>query len=216
MKNNKTMKKLIFTILAFVTIISNAQDLEALTYEQGNNYDDFIKLKKGKLMSYTGIDGTILKIGDTIVLGEPTGGNGGYYSSFVLGDQMGKSTGGFGGFINDGKEDNSVFVPKKYKHQKAIIVKMKYEHDGSKKKPIIVRIAIDPIHGSFGMNKRATSHNVDETLEQKELIHKSTPIEREYAIKLLKETKEELDLGILTKEEFNKRKEYLIKIIRAE
>jgi len=212
----KNIKKIIFTILAFTTIISNAQDLETLTYEQANNYDDFIKLKKGKLISYTGVDGTILKIGDTIVLGEPTGEDGRYYSSFALGDEMGKSTGGIGGFINDSKEDDGpAYVPKKYKHQKATIVKMKYEHDGSKKKPIIVRIAIDPVHGSFGMNKRATSHNVDETLEQKELIHESTPIDREYAIKLLKETKEELDLGILTEEEFNKRKEYLLKIIKA-
>lgn len=210
------MKELIFALLTFVTIISNAQDLESLTYEQANNYDDFVKLKKGKLKSYTAIDGTVLKIGDTIVLGEPTGGNGSYYSSIVLGDQMSKSIGGFGGFINDKSEDNSTYVPKKYKHQKATIVKMKYEHNGSKKKPIIVRIAIDPVHGSFGMNKRATSHNVDVTLEKREIIHRSTPMDREYAIKLLKESKEEFDLGILTEEEFNKRKEHLLKIIRGE
>ena len=210
------MNKIIIALLTFAALSSSAQDLETLTYEQANNYDDFVKLKKGKLQSYTGIDGTILKIGDTILLGEPTGDNGDYYSSFILGDQMSKSTGGFGGFVNDSSEDKSVNLPKKYKHQKATIVKMKYEHDGSKKKPIIVRIAIDPVHGSFGMNKRATSHNVDETLEDKELIHKSTPIDREYAIELLKESKEEFDLGILNEEEFNKRKEHLLRIIRAE
>ena len=213
----KNMKKLIFAFLAFASIMSNAQDLESLTYEQANNFDDFSKLKKGKLNTYTAVDGTILKIGDTIVLGEPSGGEGSYYSSFVLGDQMSKSTGGLGGFINDSKEDDgAVYLPKKYKHQKATIVKMKYEHDGSKKKPIVVRVSIDPIHGSFGMNKRATSHNIDETMELSELIHRSTPIDREYAIKLLKESKEELDLGILTEEEFNKRKEHLLEIIRAE
>ena len=213
----KNMKKLIFTFLAFTSIMSNAQDLESLTYEQANNFDDFSKLKKGKLNAYTAVDGTILKIGDTIVLGEPSGGEGSYYSSFALGDQMSKSTGGLGGFINDSKEDDgTVYLPKKYKHQKATIVKMKYEHDGSKKKPIIVRVSIDPIHGSFGMNKRATSHNIDETMELSELIHRSTPIDREYAIKLLKESKEELDLGILTEEEFGKRKEHLLEIIRAE
>ena len=212
----KIMKKLIFALLAFASIMSNAQDLESLTYEQANNFDDFSKLKKGKLNAYTAIDGTILKIGDTIVLGEPSGGEGGYYSSFVLGDQMSKSTGGLGGYLNDNKEDGSVNLPKKYKHQKATIVKMKYEHDGSKKKPIVVRVSIDPVHGSFGMNKRATSHNIDETLELSELIHRSTPIDREYAIKLLKESKEELDLGILTEEEFDKRKEHLLGIIRAE
>ena len=67
----------------FAALSSSAQDLETLTYEQANNYDDFVKLKKGKLQSYTGIDGTILKIGDTILLGEPTGDKGDYYSSFI-------------------------------------------------------------------------------------------------------------------------------------
>ena len=118
-----------------------------------------------------------------------------------------------GGFINDNSDDDSVYLPEKYQGQKATIVKMKHQHDGSKKKPIIVRVAIDPIHGSFGINSKATIHNVDKTLESREIIHRSTPISRDYAIELLKSFKEEMDLGILSADEFEQRKSKLLKII---
>lgn len=207
------MKKTVLTLnLLLISILGYSQDLEVLTYEQANNYDDFVKIKKGKLKSYIAKDGTILKVGDTILLGQPSN-DAKYYSSIELGDSMSKSTGGLGGFINDNSDDNSAYLPEKYQGQKATIVKMKHQHDGSKKKPIIVRIAIDPIHGAFGMNSKATIHNVDKTLERREIIHRSTPISRDYAIELLKSFKEEMDLGILSTDEFEHRKTKLLKII---
>ena len=51
--------------------IVHSQNLEYLTYEQVNNYEDFKKIKKGKLKSYLAKDGTTLKVGDAILLGQP-------------------------------------------------------------------------------------------------------------------------------------------------
>ena len=211
------MKKIYSTLLVLSVIFAvNAQDRASLTYEEATTYEIFKNIKKGKLESYTSKNGTILKVGDTILLGEPYNADSNY-ASITLGDTSGKSTGGVVGFMNNNADKETPLVPldAKYKGQEVTIVKMRHDHDGSKKKPIIVRIAIDPLYGAFGLNSKSTIKNVEDSLEKREILHSSTPIDRELAVAMLKEAKEEFDLGILSEGEFQQKKEDLLKIIRA-
>lgn len=69
------MKKLLLLTLLFAASTISAQDhLEELSYEDSQNSEIFRNIKNGTTLSaYTAADGSHLKLGDTLIIGSPSG-----------------------------------------------------------------------------------------------------------------------------------------------
>ena len=64
------MKKLITIIFAFITLNLSAQDL---TYKETQDIEFFKTVKNGtKYDSYKSKNGTLMKVGDTLIVGSPS------------------------------------------------------------------------------------------------------------------------------------------------
>ncbi len=210
------MKKiLVFSLLFSIVIVSNiyAQNIEKMTYEDTQNYEQYVKFKRGNLKEFVTSNKTSISIGDTLTLGKPfvisSDKDSDTYSGLIGGKQS-----GIGRTMSVFAGDSPRNLSTDFKNEKVIVKKLSYYHLGSKKKPISVTILFKPLHGAFGMNANAYCTDLNLAVKRGELISGKTPMTKEKAISLLKEAKSELDLGILTQKEFDLKKESLLKIIR--
>ena len=156
------MKKFFAIILAFssFTLYSQNKYIESMTFEQSQNIDYFIKVKNNtKLGEYITASGNSVKVGDTLIIGNPTssystsntvggGTNIGYgrtktrYAKEFEFVQLGRPA-GLGAIMSGSEKPAMAGINLS---QEVVLVKeMKTYHKGSKKKPLYVVIVLGEI-----------------------------------------------------------------------
>ena len=225
------MKKFFAIILAFssFTLYSQNKYIESMTFEQSQNIDYFIKVKNNtKLGEYITASGNSVKVGDTLIIGNPTssystsntvggGTNIGYgrtktrYAKEFEFVQLGRPA-GLGAIMSGSEKPAMAGINLS---QEVVLVKeMKTYHKGSKKKPLYVVIVLGEINGrAFGLNKYLSVMNTELAIESGEILLKNRKMTREEAIAKLREAKEVLDLEMMSQEDYDALKKELSPII---
>ena len=225
------MKKFFAIILAFssFTLYSQNKYIESMTFEQSQNIDYFIKVKNNtKLGEYITASGNSVKVGDTLIIGNPTssystsntvggGTNIGYgrtktrYAKEFEFVQLGRPA-GLGAIMSGSEKPAMAGINLS---QEVVLVKeMKTYHKGSKKKPLYVVIVLGEINGrAFGLNKYLSVMNTELAIESGEILLKNRKMTREEAISKLREAKELLDLEMMSQEDYDALKKELSPII---
>lgn len=232
------MRKIItsFTFI-LVTIVSlNAQkEIDSLNYENTQNIEYFKNIKNRTLVKmYRTINDNVIKIGDTVVLGNPTNQElssktyTGSYGNKARGSisktrsttkktyefvKMGRPA-GFGSIITAMNGDAQIMASNRLKNTTALVTEIKAYHKGSKKKPLYLIMVLGEINGkAFGVNKYLSVMDTELAIESGEILLKNRKITRQEAILKLKEAKELLEIDMMNKEEFEKLKKELRPII---
>jgi len=224
------MKKiLIVLLLSSSTVFAQKETIEKLNYEQTQDINFFVNVKQNTpLKEYITKSGNSIKIGDTLIIGDPTTNstntrvvNSGYgiaiantttrkQFEFI---QLGRPA-GFGSVMNKMNGQAPDMAGINLKGESVVVHELKAYHKGSKKKPLEVIIVIGEINGrAFGINKFLSAMDTESAIELGELYLKNRKMTREEAISKLKESKDLLDLGLLTNEEYEKLKLELTPII---
>ncbi|MDG2194867.1 MAG: hypothetical protein P8K77_08515 [Polaribacter sp.] len=232
------MKKII-TLFAFtlLTILNlNAQrEIDSLTYENTQDIEFFKNIKNRTLVKkYRTINDNIIRIGDTVVLGNPT--NQELSSKTYTGSYGNKARGGisktrsttkktyefvkmgrpagFGSIMTAMNGDAQVMASNSLKNTTAIVTEIKAYHRGSKKKPLYLIMVLGEMNGkAFGINKYLSVMDTELAIESGEILLKNRKMTREEAILKLKEAKELMEIDMMSKEEFEKLKKELRPII---
>ena len=232
------MKKIITltTILLFSIININAQrELDSLTYENTQDINFFKKIKNRTLIKkYQTVSKNIIKIGDTVALGNPTSQEmnsrtiSGSYGNKARGGiaktrstttktyefiKMGRPA-GFGSIMTAMSGEAQIMANNSLKNTQAIVKEIKAYHKGSKKKPLYLVMVLGEINGrAFGVNKYLSVMNTELAIESGEILLKNRKMTREEAIQKLKEAKELMGIDMMTKKEFEDLKKKLRPII---
>jgi len=224
------MKKIFITILAFssFTLFSQKKYIESMSFEQSQDIDFFINVKNNtKLGEYITASGNSVKLGDTLIIGNPTsssatsstygGGNKIAYGrtktrfskefEFI---QLGRPA-GFG-VVMSGADTPMAGI--NLSKEVVLVKEMKTYHKGSKKKPLNVQIILGEINGrAFGINKYLSVMNTELAIESGEIFLKNRKMTRDEAIAKLKEAKELLDLEMMSQEDYDALRKELSPII---
>ena len=224
------MKKIFITILAFssFTLFSQKKYIESMSFEQSQDIDFFINVKNNtKLGEYITASGNSVKLGDTLIIGNPTsssatsstygGGNKIAYGrtktrfnkefEFI---QLGRPAGL--GVVMSGQDTPMAGI--NLSKEVVLVKEMKTYHKGSKKKPLNVQIILGEINGrAFGINKYLSVMNTELAIESGEIFLKNRKMTRDEAIAKLKEAKELLDLEMMSQEDYDALRKELSPII---
>lgn len=231
------MKKsiLVLAVILLTTNISAQKEIDFLTYKDTQDYTFFKKVKNRTLVKkYKTINDNVIKIGDTIVLGNPTSEElktrtyslgygtklrGGISDSrstsvktfeFI---QMGRPA-GFGNIMTSLAGESQIMANIDLKNTKAIVKEIRAYHRGSKRKPLYLVMVLGEVNGrAFGINKYLSVMDTELAIEFGEVLLKNRKITRDEAILKLKEAKELVEIEIMTKKEFEDLKNKLRPII---
>ena len=232
------MKKIItlFTItLLTIFNLSAQREIDSLTYENTQNIEFFKNIKNRTLVKkYRTINDNVIRIGDTVVLGNPTNQElssktyTGSYGNRARGGisktrsttkktyefvKMGRPA-GFGSIMTAMNGDAQVMASNSLKNTTAIVTEIKAHHRGSKKKPLYLIMVLGEMNGkAFGINKYLSVMDTELAIESGEILLKNRKMTREEAILELKEAKELMGIDMMSKEEFEKLKKKLRPII---
>ncbi len=232
------MKNLIFIIISFFALNSYAQkQLKELTFDDCQNPSVFEKIKNNtKILRYTSANGAIIEIGDTLIIGTPSGS---ITTTTIVDaeDKVGaaeahsKTKNSFTtifmgippGFVNPiqpmNTENTDAITNANATMQGELVVvsKMKVFHKGSKKKPLgLIMFLGEPNGRAFGYCKYMSVFDYEKSVIAGEIKSLNAPMTRKEAIAKLKESKDLLDLGLLKQEEYDKIKSELTPIIMKE
>ena len=226
------MKKIILACLILVASNSFAQIvLNELTYEQSQNSALFKNVRNNtRILKYTAANGTVLHVGDTLVLGIPTGSvtsstaigagddvgiakiNSRTKSSFST-IRMGRPA-GFGNVLNAMADEQNENASAAMQGENVLIAEMKVQHKGSRKKPLALVVLLGEINGrAFGINKYMSIIDFEKAVLVGEIKSLNAPLTREEAIAKLKEAKDLLDLEVIGQDEYDQLKKELTPII---
>lgn len=230
--NQFKMKKLLLLTLIFATSNFYSQNhLEELSYEDTQNSDVFRGIKNGTTLSaYIAADGSKLKVGDTLVIGNPTGSTtnttavggantfGGAkarskskasFSNIIMGRPA-----GVGNILNAMSGEGPSNAGQEMQGEIVVISELKVNHKGSRKKPLALQILLGEPNGrAFGINKYMSVTDYEKAVLAGEIKSINAPLTREEAIAKLKESKDLLDLGIIEEAEYEQLKAELTPII---
>lgn len=234
------MKKFILLVLIFsyTSLLAQKKYLDEISYQQANDITFFKSIKNGTTTnSYVFEDGNKISVGDTLTLGSPTSGSS--YSNAYGGASnvngtsaaianirtknkkeyefiiMGKPA-GMGNIIGAMNGVGPARASVNFRGRKVLVNKIILSHRGSKKKPLTARVQIGEINGrAFGINKYLTVNDLDNAFSFGEIVIGNMKMTREQAIAKLKESKELLDLELLSQEEYDEIKMELTPIIRG-
>lgn len=206
------MKKVLLGLtLTLGTLVSNAQD--TLFVSKCSNIEWTSKYRNSDKFTYIQFeDGSILMVGDKMKLGKPSGTNeskkvntGLFSSNVVTENQFSYITLGRMGMQ---MMSGMTYIPETFKNREIIIKELKIMHSGLSKNSLAVPYLIfdNPVMD-------ITTFNLKSALDNGELINPNRPMNRSEAIAKLKEQKELLDLGMVTKEEFDNLKNKLTSVI---
>ena len=209
--------KIYFLLFALLTSsIITAQKLEkidTLTYKKMESKEEGNNFKMGMDINvYVASDKNSYKVGDTLVLGNPTGESNSAFSkkrnfNYIF---YGKPAGA----LLKGMR----YVEEEYQDYKVKIEKIQF-NKGSMGLQNYVFFYVKPLPNTKFtiIDEYITITMVDNAIQKGEIkpLHSNRPMTREEAVELLKKKKEELDLEIITKEEFDKFKEQLTPIIKS-
>ena len=227
------MKKIITLIsILLLTINVNAQrELDSLTYENTQDINFFRTVKNRTLIKkYQTVSKNIIKIGDTVILGNPTSQElnsrtiSGSYGNRTRGGvaktrstttktyefiKMGRPA-GFGSIMTAMSGEAQIMASNSLKNTRAIVKEIKAYHRGSKKKPLYLIMVLGEMNGrAFGVNKYLSVMDTELAIESGEILLKNRKMTREEAIQKLKEAKELMEIDMMSKEEFEKLKKKL-------
>jgi len=232
------MKKILtlftFTLL-IITSINAQKEINSLTFDNTQDINFFSKIKNNtKVKKYKTVNENIVKIGDTLILGNPTSqefnsrtysGSYGNRARGSVGNTRSTSTktyefikmgrpAGFGSIMTAMGGESQIMASNSLKNTTVIVNEMKAYHRGSKKKPLYVIMVLGEINGrAFGINKYLSVMDTELALESGEILLKNRKMTRDEAIAKLKEAKELTEIEMMTKEEFDKLKKELAPII---
>ena len=212
------MIKKIVTLALCLPLFALAQK-EHLTYDQTINIK-FVKQYKNNTLidSYITKDGLIIRVGDTLTIGNAVIDRKKYifhdvFSHIVIGKTKGATN----------KEFR--YLPHNYSGSKVIVKSLFVTHEkysgyklwpNRKEMPLYVSIFV--IEAQSGISKifshsRKTILDIEKALSSGEIINYNAPLSKEEAIRKLKESKDLMELDFLSKEEYEKLKEKLTPII---
>ena len=229
------MKNLIYLILLIPIIsLSQKKTILELTHDQSQDINYYKTVKNNtQVLNYILADGNKLSVGDTLIIGLPTSqsstsntyaGGAGVAGvartntrsrkefEFV---QRGRPA-GFGNVMGALGGQGPSMAGADLANEVAKIDEMKVVHKGSKKKPLQVILVIGEINGrAFGVNKYLSVLDAELAISYGEIKLKNAKMTRAEAIAKLKESKELLDLELMSKEEYDKIRTELTPIIRG-
>ena len=222
------IKNLFILLIAFTssTIYSQKRQLEKLTFEQSQDITFFKKVKnRTSLKEYITANNNSIKIGDTLIIGTPTSSESSTRTNTVAAGRknigvarsnsrtvnkktfefikMGRPA-GVGSFITAMSGEAAIMAGNNFSGDVVIVKELKAHHKGSKKKPLYVVMVLGEINGrAFGINKYLSVMNTELSIQSGEIRLKNSKMTREEAIAKLKESKELLDLDVITKKEYD-------------
>lgn len=199
-------------LIAFTS--TNAQklsEIDTLTYTKMLDKQEAKSFKMGMdIKHYLASDKNVYKVGDTLVLGNPTGESKSAFNKKRNFEYLfyGKPA----GVLLKGMR----YVEEEYKDYKVTVEKIQF-NKGSLGLENYVFFYVKPLPSTnFNLlDHYITVTMVDNAIMKGEIkpLRSTRPLTREEAIELLKKKKEELDLDIITKEEFEVLKDKLRSII---
>jgi hypothetical protein len=202
----------IFILLELLSFDINAQqqtEIDTLTYNE-TTLEEIIKtIKQGTIVrSYESKTGEYINIGDTLKIGMPKNSLSDTYVTI----QSGKLKGATKLLIGN----NPIKLNTNWSGKELIVQEMYAGHlGGGKNQPIGVYLflgnanEVELIKGLLSIQVV----NIDSALEQGEIFTKKFYMSKSDAVKKLKEQKDLLDLGIISKDEFEMQKIKLTPII---
>jgi|TARA_B100001059_G_C17706453_1_gene513063 hypothetical protein len=229
------MKNLIYLILLIPIIsLSQKKTILELTHDQSQDINYYKTVKNNtQVLNYILADGNKVSVGDTLIIGLPTSqssisntyaGGAGIAGvartntrskkefEFV---QRGRPA-GFGNVMGALGGEGPSMAGADLANEVVKIDEMKVVHKGSKKKPLQVILVIGEINGrAFGVNKYLSVLDAELAISYGEIKLKNAKMTRAEAIAKLKESKELLDLELMTQEEYDKIRTELTPIIRG-
>lgn len=212
------MKSKFYTlgISLIVFTSANAQklsEIDTLTYAKMLDKQEAKSFKMGMdIKYYLASDKNVYKVGDTLILGSPTGETKSAFSKKRNFEYLfyGKPA----GVLLKGMR----YVEEEYKDYKVTVEKIQF-NKGSLGLENYVFFYVKPLSSTNFklLDQYITVTMVDNAITKREIIplRSTRPLTREEAIELLKKKKEELDLDIITKEEFEAFKEKIAPIIKT-
>ncbi|MBR77525.1 MAG: hypothetical protein CMD36_06375 [Flavobacteriales bacterium] len=213
------MRHIILTLAIFPYLLFSQSDLN---YQQTQDIQYYKNIKNGtKFNSYTTKNGLKISKGDIITIGRPFSKKENVkindeFKNIVVGDVSGT-------YIHDYK-----YLNQKYKDEQVIVSEIYVTHEkykgykllyNKKEMPLYVSIYVksanksDNISSFFGDSKK-TILNIEKALIEMEIINPNAPLSREEAIKKLRESKDLMELDMMSKEEYEKLKKKLTPIIK--
>ncbi len=226
------MRKLIIALIILTTATSSfaQKQRDELSFKDCQNPLVFQKIKNNtRIMKYTAADGSVLSVGDTIVIGIPYGnlttttaggritlGGGTIRSNTIRNFQtiiLGKP-GGFGNIVSAMNGEGPQYAESDMQGEIGIVSEMKVFHKGSKKRPLYLIVILGGPNGrAFGINKYLSVIDYEKSVLAGEIKSLHAPLTRAEAIAKLKEAKELLDLGVIKADKYEKLKKELTPII---
>ena len=212
------MIKKIVTLALCLPLFALAQK-EDLTYDQTINIK-FVKQYKNNTLidSYITKDGLIIRVGDTLTIGNAVIDRKKYifhdvFSHIVIGKTKGTTN----------KEFR--YLPYNYSGSKIIVKSLFVTHEkysgyklwpNRKEMPLYVSVFVREDQSGISKifsHSRKTILDIEKALSSGEIINYNAPLSKEEAIRKLKESKDLMELNFLSKEEYEKLKENLTPII---
>ena len=227
------LNKFLIALFICSSLLAQKKQIDKISYKQANDIQFFVNIKNGtRTKSYIFEDSNKISVGDTLTLGVPSsgsstsraygGGNNNIgaanintrqtkeYEFLIYGKPAG--VGNIMAAMN-GQAPSRVNV--KFRGRKVIVNEIILSHKGSKKKPLNAQVRIGEINGrAFGINKFLTVTDLDNAFSYGEIVIGNMKMTRAEAIEKLKESKELLELELLTEEEYQEIKIELTPIIR--
>ena len=213
--NKLKMKKLLLLTFVLLTFMSYGQEkvYDTLFCSQVPNIDyvsQFRNSDRFKTIKFE--DGSSINMNDLIKVGKPSGINMTHEQSSGLFSSTRQQSNNFS-YLVLGRAAMAAlggitYVPEKFKGNEIRLIEIKIAHTGfTHNSPASVILIFE----NPGLDISVWSYK--KAFEEGELINPNRPMNRTEAIAKLKETKDLLDLGMITKDDFDKMKEKLTPII---
>jgi len=212
-------------ILALCLPLFSFAQKKNLTYNQTNDIQ-FCKQYKNNttIDSYTTKDGLTISIGDTLTIGDPAIER----KEYMLSDVFTHIVAGKTGRTTNEKTKH---LPHNYSGSKVIVKSLFVTHEkftgyklwpNRKKMPLYVSVFVKNTKVKLNLVKklskmlshsRKTIIDIEKALSSGEILNPNAPLSKEEAIKKLKQSKDLMELDLLSKEEYKEIEERLIPII---
>ena len=215
------MRQIIIILAILPYLLFSQSDLN---YQQTQDIQYYKNIKNGtKFNSYTTKNGLKISKGDIITIGKPFSKKGNIkindeFKNIVVGDVSGT-------YIHDYK-----FLNQKYKEEQVRVSEIYVTHEkyngykliyNKKEMPLYVSVYVtsankqDNISSFFGDSKK-TILNIENALIDMEIVNPNAPLSREEAIKKLRESKDLMELDMMSKEEYESLRKKLTPIIKQQ
>ncbi len=192
--------------------------LKSLTYEQSQDIS-FVEqyTNNTEIDSYISKDGITIGVGDTLIIGKALIDRENYmyddvFSYIVIGNTKGTRTKEFRSLPHNYSGDKVVVKSLFVVHKKYTGYKL---FPKRKKMPLSVNIFVKDLKSNRSLfsYSRKTILDIEEAFSSGEIVNSNALPLRKEAIRILKEKKDLMDLGFITKEEYEILKEKLSPVI---